>query len=450
MESQNPSPNGSTNIEQPLKTTSPLLYYAKLINIKFIAGLIGTLLLVVGIYAGIQLVQTSQLLRKKAVDGEECKVSSDCILLENPQSQGSFDALREINHIVITAGTTINFDAPSGDNGCYRATIDGQNLSWEKYGTGNTCSDASNIQVWLEAATAESAPPSPSIAPSGSPGAVTNPSLSCPPEYQEVKRYSGDLVRKEYGVGTWINTYNFNVNESSDVIIPVWSGVGHPEKGCNIGPGNDSGISGCDDLGQKFEEFEIYLDNQKIAYVPDHGEDEWLFFGNVGPYPVAPSNNPHTITFQHTNNGTTAESVFYQAALCSKATLAKTQPTTILPEDNPQLNTQETETPTPLPSSSPTLEPTPSPTENPESASDLSQIADNSTNGAGENSQGLAEGNDESIAIFVPPEPTQIPQTPSQTPKTTVKRSVKFFGIDFDLLIFLIKLFSISHGVGRG
>ncbi len=94
--------------------------------------------------------------------------------------------------------------------------------------------------------------------------------------------------------------------------------VGHPDTGyCDLGAGNDPGQSPCDQTNQLDEEFFVNVDGSGVAFVPDHGTDQWLVFNSnldLGSL----SAGSHTIDFQHSNESTnnTAESVRYRVGVC--------------------------------------------------------------------------------------------------------------------------------------
>jgi hypothetical protein len=116
---------------------------------KVIATIFGVLLLVTAIGAGVYLVQQSVEYRNRAASGAACDQHPDCVLLDEPGNGGSYTAPRNISHLFITAKEYHRFDAQTTDNGCYRTTINGQMLEWQRYGSGPSCKDVSNIQIWL-------------------------------------------------------------------------------------------------------------------------------------------------------------------------------------------------------------------------------------------------------------------------------------------------------------
>jgi len=161
----------------------------------------------------------------------------------------------------------------------------------------------------------------------------------------EVGAFSGELYIDDVGWETQDN-YTLSLPNDGNLTLVVASMVGHPDDGC---PGSGAGT--CNQ-GQDNEEFNILVDGNPLAFVPDHGEDQWALFSfDFGAFVMG----EHGITFAHTlnpgNNG--LGSVGYRAVACLT-------PPVVSPVALP-----ETITPAPLlpPEATPTPEPTPVPTE---------------------------------------------------------------------------------------
>jgi hypothetical protein len=145
------------------------------------------------------------------------------------------------------------------------------------------------------------------------------PTLSCPAGYSLSDTFTIPFLVRE-GAGTptsW--THGFSFAQPTNTVLSVWSMVGHPELGCLAGEGNDGGKASCDDTSQTREEFFILVDGSQVAYVPDHGTDQWQFFGEVNLGTLAAGN--HIATFDHTDATVTGspESVTYLTGLCTSA-----------------------------------------------------------------------------------------------------------------------------------
>lgn len=115
---------------------------------KVIATIFGVALLMIGVAAGVFLVQREQEIRERAASGQECQQSEDCILLDDPGNSGSFEAPRIISYIEITAKEFHRYDTSTND-GCYNVRIEDRSVSWSKVGSGPDCKDVSNVQVHL-------------------------------------------------------------------------------------------------------------------------------------------------------------------------------------------------------------------------------------------------------------------------------------------------------------
>lgn len=145
------------------------------------------------------------------------------------------------------------------------------------------------------------------------------PALSCPAGYALTATFTHPyLVQAGYGVPSSMS-HDYAFPEPTSTVLTVWSMVGHPDEGCALGEGNDGGQGGCDDISQANEEFYIDVDGGNVAFVSDHGTDQWKFFGEVNAGTLAAGN--HTFLFRHSNvsANNTPESVTYLVGLCTSA-----------------------------------------------------------------------------------------------------------------------------------
>jgi hypothetical protein len=185
---------------------------------KILATIFGVALLVVGVTAGVLLVQRQQEISERAASGEECTHSPDCILLEGRGNSGSFSAPRIITRVDITARYFHEYFPGDTDNGCYKVSIHGRDLSWERIGSGPDCKDISNIQIWMgdEPTSTPTTPPStpteppstptdgPTSTPTGTPTTTPTGTITITPtepptqptaECSEVKAYNTSWVQ---------------------------------------------------------------------------------------------------------------------------------------------------------------------------------------------------------------------------------------------------------------
>lgn len=193
--------SSSVDPKEAITTThTPLKYGGK----KVIATIFSIIFLVAAVTIGVYLVQQQQRLQQMAASGRECEQSPDCILLDNPGNQGSFEAPRTISYVLITDQDVHRYDRGENDDGCRKVSISGNYLSWDKYGSGSSCKDISNIQVWLgepepsntptptQIPTATPTTP-PEVTPSIAPSSTPSPSPTLPPEItarcSDVKAY---------------------------------------------------------------------------------------------------------------------------------------------------------------------------------------------------------------------------------------------------------------------
>ncbi len=130
-------------------------------NRKLIA--IVVVIIVVGLVAGIFLVQRNQELRKKASGpgGSDCGQSTDCVKLDSPPNAGAYLVTRAVDHVIIKAGTA-DFSFPGYSGTCYTVSISSDRVDWEKVGTsGPECQNISHIEIWFSAASVTGVTPSP-------------------------------------------------------------------------------------------------------------------------------------------------------------------------------------------------------------------------------------------------------------------------------------------------
>lgn len=121
----------------------------RLTSRKVIAAILGILLLVIGIGAGVLLVQQNQEIRERAAGTTECVQSPNCTLLDEPENKSIYKTDRSISHIFITGRDVYKFEQGVSDDGCYRVTISKNLLMWEKHGSESSCKDIVTIQIWL-------------------------------------------------------------------------------------------------------------------------------------------------------------------------------------------------------------------------------------------------------------------------------------------------------------
>lgn len=174
---------------------------------KILATIFGVVLLIVGVAAGVLLVQRQQEIAERAASGKECEQSPSCILLDEPGNSGSFTAPRIITKIFITAKDFHEYFPGDTDDGCYKVSIHDRNLSWERIGSGPDCKDVSNVQVWLgdeptstPTLTPTEPPLTPTDGPTSTPTGTTTITPTEPPtpptaECSEVKAYNTSWVQ---------------------------------------------------------------------------------------------------------------------------------------------------------------------------------------------------------------------------------------------------------------
>jgi hypothetical protein len=172
-------PAGNIGSDDPSVVTSshvPKKYGGQ----KVIATIFSILFIVGAVVAGVVLVQRQQLLEQEAASGSECQRAADCILLDNPGNSGSFNAPQTIKKVDITDQDVHTYNPGSNDDGCRRVNISGNSLTWERYGSGNTCKDVSNVQVWLGEEPTPTTPPAntPTTAVTSGPTPTTPPGVT--------------------------------------------------------------------------------------------------------------------------------------------------------------------------------------------------------------------------------------------------------------------------------
>ncbi len=112
--------------------------------------------------------QCEQWLNNPVVEEEEPPVpeEDECVVLQEEEggsqcdqhelcdhlpglNVGSYTASDDIDAFVIKAGKDYHvFETGLTDDGCYYVEIEGNHVSWERYGHGSECKDVSHEQVW--------------------------------------------------------------------------------------------------------------------------------------------------------------------------------------------------------------------------------------------------------------------------------------------------------------
>jgi len=155
------------------------------------------------------------------------------------------------------------------------------------------------------------------------------PTITCPAGFDLVDTWREDL--RADAPSSFTET--FSLAQPAQVILPTWSAVGHPEAGCQPGVQDPTEGGMCDDIDQASESFSVSVDSAPLATVPDHGTDQWLFYGNVDAGTL--SAGDHSVLFRHVladvpNSG--AESVIYKTGLCVAAAPPVTTTITVIKE----------------------------------------------------------------------------------------------------------------------
>jgi hypothetical protein len=148
---------------------------------------------------------------------------------------------------------------------------------------------------------------------------------SCPAGSELLGTYD-DFVRRD--TEPYSHSYPFSVSEDGDVLLTGWVMEGHPDLGC---PGHPD----CDEY-QYHEDIIFEIDGGTLGVYEDeeHEPDQnaWYFFGPMNTTLLAGS---HTLTFRHTMDGDTAESVRYRYTLCGPPAPTATPSITSTPSITP-------------------------------------------------------------------------------------------------------------------
>lgn len=137
--------------EAETKINKPLLDFGKIsVTGKIIATIFSLLLLLAGIAAGVLLIQQQQEIRERASGNEECINSYLCTFLDEPGNTHTYEARKEISHLLITGRAVSRFEPGISDDNCLRVIISKNIAMWSKYGTGEGCEDVVSVQVWLK------------------------------------------------------------------------------------------------------------------------------------------------------------------------------------------------------------------------------------------------------------------------------------------------------------
>lgn len=176
------------------------------------AGIIGLLILIGGLIGGILLVRQPQDIREKAAPGNDCTQAADCILKEDPGNQGTFSTSEPIKYVDITAKDYHSYYPGESNDGCYKVSIAGKNLSWERLRFDSDCKDISNIQIWL--GQEESTPsPSPTASPTASPENSPTASPTASPSSSASPTASAIASPTASAIGTPITTVSARCSE---------------------------------------------------------------------------------------------------------------------------------------------------------------------------------------------------------------------------------------------
>lgn len=161
---------------------------------KVIATIFVVAFLIIGTISTIILVQRNQDIRRKASSGAACSHSADCVLLDNPGNSGNHTAPRTIVYIDITNQTSYRYNPGDTNDGCYDVRIQGHQVTWNRVGSGSSCKDISNIQIWMGTGGNTPTPPTQVTASCGSIKAYdTNWNLLSSSDLTNLK--AGDVIR---------------------------------------------------------------------------------------------------------------------------------------------------------------------------------------------------------------------------------------------------------------
>ena len=165
---------------------------------------------------------------------------------------------------------------------------------------------------------------------------------SCPAGYTQLATYA-DMLRRDKDPRS--HTYEFTVSYTSEILIMGWTKEGHPEIGCE--PYDHCGNCKI----QEHEDYSIAVDGHVVGEFWDanYGPEEHAWFQMPDFYSNV-SGGTHQLTFTHSLQGDTAESVDYKVSLCAPST-APTATNTATPE--PGAVPQATPTPVDAPEEPP-------------------------------------------------------------------------------------------------
>lgn len=116
---------------------------------KIIATVLGIVLLVGGVAAGVLLVQRQQEFREKATVDDICTQSPNCFVIDNPGDSGSFPVEGIVFNVYLTADQVHSFTPTVQDVGCYSVEIEDDHINWERQGTDPECEEIFSLQVWM-------------------------------------------------------------------------------------------------------------------------------------------------------------------------------------------------------------------------------------------------------------------------------------------------------------
>ncbi|MFW5719681.1 MAG: hypothetical protein ACOCXT_01480 [Candidatus Dojkabacteria bacterium] len=154
--------------------------------------------------------------------------------------------------------------------------------------------------------------------------------LECPDGWGAVAYADGFLRRDKEPKS---ETYDFELDYDSNIMIIGHVKEGHPEDGCDDGPDDDSNPS-CDQ-DQGHEEFEAIIEGVSIGEYEDEGEgiDSWF---TIDPwetgFTVGAGDNE--VKFEHKGEGEGAQSVDYKLTICAQHVETSPTPTDIRPTDS--------------------------------------------------------------------------------------------------------------------
>jgi hypothetical protein len=173
---------------------------------------------------------------------------------------------------------------------------------------------------------------------------VPGPSVSCPADTLQVGAFS-DTLMFDVDLYHAQDHYTLTLPDDGNLTLTVVSMVGHPDDGCPA-----SGAPTCNQ-GQVNEAFNILINDTPLAFVPDHGEDQWAVFNfDFGAFMAG----DYRLTFAHALTPGGIGSVSYNAVACL------TPPVEVAPvEEVAPLVIEPTPEATPTPEPSPVDTPVP-------------------------------------------------------------------------------------------